>query len=122
MASLDYPFRWDGDSPAKAEGPEAVNAGINHLVSTHKGERYGNPNFGITATDLVFRNVSSLASADIRREYIVAINRFEQRADVLMVPVKVYETEEGIALKPQIVWEYRGKQYQTIRKITPNNV
>lgn len=122
MSSFDFPFRWADQEPAKAEGSDSVNASINHILSTDQGERIGRPDFGVDVVDLVFRNIPSLATADIRRQYTLAINRYEKRADVLRVPVSLIDLDNEVGLQPQIIWRYKGKTFKTVRKITSDTV
>lgn len=75
---------WDNDV-AVSRGARAVKNSILGIVTTRKGSRVFNPEFGCDLSDSLFENMNPLTSDTISRNIQNAIRNFEPRVERLAV-------------------------------------
>ena len=77
---------WDKDI-ARATGPRAVKNSLLGIITTRKGSRPFNPEFGCELSDQLFENMTPLTADTTQRNIVAAIRNFEPRIDKLLVDV-----------------------------------
>ncbi|BBC78254.1 baseplate wedge subunit [Escherichia phage EcS1] len=77
---------WDRDI-SKATGSRAVKNSLLGIITTRKGSRPFNPEFGCELSDQLFENMTPLTADTTQRNIISAIRNFEPRIDKLLVDV-----------------------------------
>ncbi|ARW57614.1 baseplate wedge subunit [Serratia phage X20] len=77
---------WDKDI-AKAAGSRAVKNSLLGIITTRKGSRPFNPEFGCELSDQLFENMTPLTADTTQRNITAAIRNFEPRIDKLLVDV-----------------------------------
>lgn len=73
---------------ARSDGGQAVHQSIWMILSTAKGERIMEPDFGCGIYDLVFSPSNESTLGQVRQEVVEALVRWEPRIDVLGVAVR----------------------------------
>lgn len=76
--SPDFGKSWDNDVQA-TKGARAVKNSIMGIVSTRKGSRPFNPDFGCDITNALFDNMTPLTEETVRTNVLSAIRNYEPR-------------------------------------------
>ncbi|ASZ76445.1 baseplate wedge subunit [Proteus phage PM2] len=84
--TLKWKKGWDKDLH-KVVGDRAVKNSILGIISTRKGSRPFDPEFGCNITDQLFENMSPLIEDTIERSIVSAIKNYEPRVQRLKVSV-----------------------------------
>lgn len=69
---------WDNDITV-TKGARAVKNSILGIVTTRKGTRVFNPDFGCDLTDSLFENMTPLTAETVRKNIVNAIRNYEPR-------------------------------------------
>lgn len=104
-----YPFRLEPVSGRVATVAEEKDIGQSILIvlGTAKGERVMRPDFGCGIHDLVFNVIDTATIAQIKRDVIDALRRYEARIDVLAVKVDATNLVSG---RLDVDIDYRVRQ------------
>jgi phage baseplate assembly protein W len=109
-----FPVRLQGRSGAirVSEYDEDVRESIRIILSTSKGERVMQPEFGCGIHDLVFAVINTTTMADIEDSVRRALAMFEPRIDVVQVTVAA--ATQGVDGKLEVSIDYviRGTNNQ----------
>lgn len=82
----EFAMNWDRDL-AKATGSRAVKNAILGIVTTRKGARPFDPDFGCNLSDQLFENMTPLVANTMERIIISSIRTYEPRVVQLQVTV-----------------------------------
>lgn len=82
--NMQKDYRYD---VAKVVGARAVKNSILGIVTTRKGSRPFQPEFGCDITDQLFENMTPLVADTIQRNIVSSIKNFEPRVSQLSVQV-----------------------------------
>ena len=109
-----FPVRLQGRAGAirLSEYDEDVRESIRIILSTSKGERVMQPEFGCGIHDLVFSVINTTTMADIEDSVRRALAIFEPRIDVVLVTVA--SANQGVDGKLEVSIDYviRGTNNQ----------
>lgn len=86
---------WDDDVQV-VKGAEAVKQAILGIITTRKGTRPFNPDFGCNITDELFENMGILTEQNFKTAIIEAIRNYEPRVDKIAVRVKSVPDENAV--------------------------
>lgn len=81
---LNYDWSYD---VAKSVGVRAVKNSLLGIVTTRKGSRPFQPDFGCDITDQLFENMNPLIADTIQRNIVSSVRSYEPRIDRLTVKV-----------------------------------
>lgn len=82
----DMRMSWDKDV-ARTTGARAVKNSLLGIITTRKGSRPFDPEFGCNLSDELFENMTPLTGDTIRRNIISAVRNYEPRINRLSVEV-----------------------------------
>jgi phage baseplate assembly protein W len=100
-----FPFRLDSNGKIMlSSGEDDVLESIRIILSTSKGERVMQPDFGCGIHDLVFSSMSTTTIGMIEESVRDALVFYEPRIDVLKVVARSDEARDGLI---EINIEYR---------------
>lgn len=88
---------WDKDLH-KVVGDRAVKNSILGIISTRKGSRPFDPEFGCNITDQLFENMCPLIEDTIERSIVSAIKNYEPRVQRLKVSVTALYDSNSIVV------------------------
>lgn len=77
---------WDKDV-ARSVGLRAVKNSLLAIITTRKGSRPFQPEFGCSLTDQLFENMTPLIADTVQRNIVAAVRNYEPRIDRLSVQV-----------------------------------
>jgi len=115
---IRYPFNLFGGAPDEAKDGELVASALTQLFSQEKRERVYNDLNGINLTEYVFDNQNDVLKANVRRDIVLAVSRFERRVSIERVNVRfvnVAGTKPTLDL--ELVWRYQGRAYSVARAV-----
>lgn len=114
---IRYPFTLREGAPREAKDEVLVASALTQLFSQERGERVYNDDNGVSVLPYIFENEQALVAADIRREIVLAVARYEPRVSVESVPVQ-YSTIDGQrVLDSVVVWRYQGRVFSVGRRL-----
>jgi phage baseplate assembly protein W len=94
--AVGMPMGWNRDV-ASANGARAVKNSLIGIITTKKGERAFNPDFGCDISDALFENMTPLTANTIEKSIISAIRTYEPRIVRLNVTVDAqYDSNAAI--------------------------
>ena len=76
---------------AKSSGKELVVNNLKQLFGTDKGERLMLSDFGVSLKRFLFEPLDEITIADIKREVVNAIHKWEPRVDIIDLHVRHVE-------------------------------
>lgn len=82
----DMRMAWDNDV-TRTTGARAVKNSLLGIITTRKGSRPFDPEFGCNLSDELFENMTPLTADTIRRNIVSAIQNYEPRINRLSVEV-----------------------------------
>lgn len=82
----EFSMSWDKDV-AKATGARAVKNSLLGIITSRKGSRPFDPEFGCDLSDQLFENITPLTADTVQRNITSAIRNYEPRIDQLLVDV-----------------------------------
>ncbi len=74
-----------------AGGLSVINQSIHTIMSTRKGERYNNPNFGCDIKRRIFEPNDTILKTTLRFDVADALSKWEKRVTVTAIFVNNYE-------------------------------
>jgi len=83
----------------------------------HLGERVYNDNNGVSVLPYIFENEQDLVAADVRREIVLAVSRYEPRVSVESVSVRYITIEGQRVLDSVVIWRYQGRVFSVGRRL-----
>lgn len=87
-SDLDPEFKQDWDKDvARSLGLRAIKNSLLGIITTRKGSRPFDPEFGCNLADELFENMTPLTADTVERNIQSAIRTYEPRIDSLMVNV-----------------------------------
>lgn len=87
-SDLDPEFKMDWSKDvARARGLRAIKNSLLGIITTRKGSRPFDPNFGCDLQDQLFENMTPLTADTVQRNIVSAIKTYEPRVSKLMVNV-----------------------------------
>lgn len=93
----DLRMAWDKDV-ARTVGARAVKNSILGIITTRKGSRPFNPDFGCSLSDELFENMTPLTSDTIQRNIVSAIQTYEPRVERLRVEVLALYDDNAVVV------------------------
>lgn len=93
----------------EAEDVELIQAGIHQILNTVPGERRMLPEFGSRIRYLVFDPHDDILYAEIGREVIRAVERWEPRVVLVEVQVQADELNDH-AVRVYVVWRLKANR------------
>lgn len=91
---------------AAVEHEEDIRQSIYIIISTTKGSRVMQPDFGCGIHDLVFGAISTALVTQVKQSVTEALRTFEARIDIIRVDVDASRADEG---RLEIELEYRNR-------------
>ncbi|HFG0932015.1 TPA: GPW/gp25 family protein [Klebsiella pneumoniae] len=88
---------WDKDV-ARTVGARAVKNSILGIITTRKGSRPFNPDFGCSLSDELFENMTPLTADTIQRNIVSAIQTYEPRVERLRVEVLALYDDNAVVV------------------------
>lgn len=82
----DMRMAWDNDV-TRTTGARAVKNSLLGIITTRKGSRPFDPEFGCNLSDELFENMTPLTADTIRRNIVSAVRNYEPRINRLSVEV-----------------------------------
>lgn len=114
---IRYPFTLREGAPKEAKDEVLIASALTQLFSQERGERVYNEDNGVSVLPYIFENEQELVAADVRREIVLAVAKYEPRVSVESVPVR-YKTIEGQrVLDSVLLWRYQGRVFSVGRRI-----
>ncbi|ANA49531.1 baseplate wedge subunit [Salmonella phage vB_SnwM_CGG4-1] len=87
-SDIDPEFKMDWDKDvARARGLRAIKNSLLGIITTRKGSRPFDPNFGCSLTDQLFENMTPLTADTVQRNIESAVRAYEPRIRYLAVNV-----------------------------------
>ena len=119
MRGFRYPFRFGtSGAPEEVEDEvELVASAVTQFLSQVAGERPYQPGNGLTALSYVFENESELVKANLRREIVLGLSRYEPRITVNRVLVRYVKQDPGKRIELTVLWEYNNRLFSTARTV-----
>ncbi|WKW87867.1 hypothetical protein pzkkv8_25 [Klebsiella phage pzk-kv8] len=93
----DLRMAWDKDV-ARTVGARAVKNSILGIITTRKGSRPFNPDFGCSLSDELFENMTPLTADTIQRNIVSAIQTYEPRVERLRVEVLALYDDNAVVV------------------------
>lgn len=93
----DLRMAWDKDI-ARTVGARAVKNSILGIITTRKGSRPFNPDFGCSLSDELFENMTPLTADTIQRNIVSAIQTYEPRVERLRVEVLALYDDNAVVV------------------------
>lgn len=91
---------WNHDV-AKATGSRAVKNSLLGIITTRKGSRPFNPDFGCDLSDKLFEIMSPLIADTIQRDIVASVRAFEPRISTLAVQVTPLYDDNAVIVTVQ---------------------
>lgn len=113
-----YPFSIREGAPKEAKDETLVASALTQLLSQERGERVYNDNNGVSLLPYIFEQETALVAADIRREIVLAVAKYEPRVSVETVPVQYRLVDNNSVLEAALVWRYQGRVFSVGRELT----
>lgn len=114
---IRYPFNLFGGAPSDAADDTLVASALTQLFSQEKRERvYADLN-GVNLISYIFDNLDDVLRANIRREIILAVSRFEGRVKIEKVIVRFVRAGGHQVVDLVLLWRYQGRVYSAARAI-----
>lgn len=82
----EFKMDWDHDV-ARARGLRAIKNSLLGIITTRKGSRPFDPNFGCSLTDQLFENMTPLTADTVKRNIESSVRAYEPRIRYLAVNV-----------------------------------
>jgi phage baseplate assembly protein W len=87
-SDLDPEFKMDWDKDvARARGLRAIKNSLLGIITTRKGSRPFDPNFGCSLSDQLFENMTPLTADTVQRNIESSVRAYEPRIRTLQVNV-----------------------------------
>jgi len=114
---IKYPFNLFGGAPDEATDDVLVASALTQLFSQEKRERVYNDQNGVNLVAYVFDNLNDVLRANIRREIILAVSRFEGRVKIERVLVRFVGVGGKRVVDLVLLWRYQGRVYSAARAL-----
>jgi len=114
---IRYPFNLFGGSPDEASDDTLVASALTQLFSQEKRERVYNDLNGVNLVAYVFDSLNDVLRANIRREIILAVSRYEGRVKIEKVLVRFVRVGGQPVVDLVLLWRYQGRVYSAARAL-----
>jgi phage baseplate assembly protein W len=119
MKGFGYPFKIGSNgAPSEVRDEGVIASAMTQFFSQQKGERLYSRANGLSLQAYVFENEAEIVKANIRRDLMLGISRFEPRVEVLATLASYVVEDDQSSLQVTMVWRYRGKAYSVTRNQT----
>lgn len=96
---------------------ETIHQSIQNILSTRKGERLFNPDFGIDLEDSLFDLLDDVSSLEVLREVTEAVNLWEPRVEIIHNLTEIVPNVDNHSFDVKLVVKVIGFEEQIVEVV-----